>query len=209
MGVDIISMSWTFSVLGNHRETELIQVINDAHDAKILTFASASDQGFNRSSGSYPGKISGVFCIGAAKVSGVADDAASSESHFVFPGGSTAIKSPRITQVNSTVTSDVVFGSSFATAVASGLAALILCCVEMCPFRDKYRNELRQHKFMNAIFKSMASHSPKSSYIDVQSYFPPIFADKDVDEDRQDFEEAVAYIIRYVLEFLTHGRSSC
>ncbi|KAL1962372.1 hypothetical protein VTN77DRAFT_9785 [Rasamsonia byssochlamydoides] len=194
MGVDIISMSLTFSELDGQSEKELRGVIEDAHRANILTFASASHQGFNRSSGSYPGKIPGLFCIGAAKVSGVADDAALPESHFIFPGGSAVIKSPRRPQTSTVSNSEIVLGSSFATAVASGLAALILSCVEICNFGDRYRNELRQHRIMQAVFRDMARNSP--NYIEVERYFPARFADMDWEEAREDFLDMVEFIIR-------------
>ncbi|KAI9737165.1 MAG: hypothetical protein M1834_000758 [Cirrosporium novae-zelandiae] len=197
MRVDIISMSWTFSELDQNSEKNLRGEIEKAHNANILTFASASDQGFNHTSKSYPGNIPGVFCIGAAKTSGMADDAALRESHFVFPGGSAGLKSPRRTQTNAASNSDIVFGSSFATAVASGLAALILCCVEICGLGDEYRDLLQQHERMQDVFQGMAG-TPKPSYIEAEKYFPSRFADKTLEdeEDIEDFRRIVERIIR-------------
>jgi hypothetical protein len=61
---------------------------------------------------------------------------------------------------------------------------------------------------MKAVFRAMALNSPKSSYIEVGSYFPPSFADKNWVEHQEDFFKAVTYIIRYVmlLGFLSRSR---
>jgi len=128
--VHIISMSWTIHRTQDNDTgfKELTAAIKEAQDAKILMFGAASDQGFNSDRKPFPAKASGVICIGAAKWSGHVEEAAERDADYVFPGGTFMLPQ---TQSNRDEQPQQVSGSSFATALASGLTALILYCVEI------------------------------------------------------------------------------
>ncbi|OGM45281.1 hypothetical protein ABOM_006411 [Aspergillus bombycis] len=197
IGVDIISMSWTFPELKNIESRRLGEVIDEAHKKKILTLASVSDQGYNRPDMSFPGKIPGVFRIGAARDSGVPDDLAQGYE-FLFPGGSSVTNVRQREKDNTGANSKLAQGSSFATAVASGLAALILHCAELCDLGDENGDDLRQYQNMKDIFHVMALGSPQSSYIQAEKWFPTSFENKDwmmEDEDQDEFRRRITAII--------------
>ncbi|KAE8342481.1 peptidase S8/S53 domain-containing protein [Aspergillus arachidicola] len=137
--VYIISMSWTFSELHNSEARKLSEVIDEAHRSRVITLSALSDQGLNRPEIAFPGKVPGVFRIGAARSNGKADEF-SVGYDFIFPGGSSKVEAPKGTGRYDDPNPEMVMGSSFATAVASGLAALILHCVELCDLGDEYGN---------------------------------------------------------------------
>lgn len=137
--VHIISMSWTITPSSNEDETErkerkeLEQAIMDAAAAEILMFCSASDEGAKQND-TLPSKaMSGsIFKIGGADVNGnlyerVGDIAA---VDYTLPGHLVASEvPPDVTRSKVQYSS----GSSVATALAAGLAALILYCArESC-----------------------------------------------------------------------------
>ncbi|KNG85640.1 hypothetical protein ANOM_006031, partial [Aspergillus nomiae NRRL 13137] len=196
IGVDIISMSSTFPELRDTESRKLSEVIDEAHNNKILTFAPVTDQGFNRPDIPFPGKTPGVFRVGAARDSGVPDDL-SQGYEFLFPGGSSVTNVRQREEGSTGANSAVVLGSSFATAVASGLAALILHCAELCDLGDEYGDDLRQYQNMKDIFCIMASGSPQSSYIQAEKWFPASFENKDwmEDEDQDEFRRRITAII--------------
>ncbi|KAF5855466.1 hypothetical protein ETB97_009126 [Aspergillus alliaceus] len=194
--VDVISMSWTLSTIGDVEARKLRDVVEEAHDNGILTFASVSDQGLNQPEMSFPGKIPGVFRIGAARRSGVPDDF-SHGYEFLFPGGSSTAKALQNGAGDTGANSEITLGSSFATAVASGLAALILDCVELCDLGDEYRNDLHQYQNMKDIFRMMSTNSPGLSYIEAEKWFPASFENMDwmEDEDQEEFRKRVMAVI--------------
>ncbi|GAB1195668.1 hypothetical protein APSETT444_004930 [Aspergillus pseudonomiae] len=196
IGVDIISMNSTFPELRDTESRKLSEVIDEAHNNKILTFAPVTDQGFNRPDIPFPGKIPGVFRVGAARDSGVPDDL-SQGYEFLFPGGSSVTNVRQCEEGSTGANSEVILGSSFATAVASGLAALILHCAELCDLGDEYGDDLRQYQNMKDIFRVMASDSPQSSYIQAEKWFPASFENKDwmEDEDQDEFRRRITAII--------------
>jgi hypothetical protein len=197
MKVDIISMSWTIGQTEMNKSDfkKLEDTIKEANDAKILMFGAASDQGFNNTSISYPAKAPGVFCIGAARLSGQADEYGDKDSHFVFPGGGVGIKSLRH-PYGLDSNSDVVLGSSFATAVASGFAAIILHCIEICGLGE-HRDDLQNHDVMKDVFGGMTKDSGQSKYIPVQTYFNPELGSSDYDEALEELKKDMERIIRW------------
>lgn len=187
--------------------------IKDAREKKILMFGAASDQGYNESNPNsiYPVSAGGVFCIGAAKVSGQAEDAAERESHYVFPGRNISSAPRRMSKTNDLQASiELTSSSSFATALASGLAALILYCVEITEEErqqsQKYRNiepspinrkDLTTYDTMKSIFDSMVAVENKK-YIAVKTFFDAKFADRAWEDDGEErLVDSVAKIIRY------------
>ena len=205
-------MSWTIAKTPHNSKAieALEKAINEAKDANILMFGAASDQGLNASKDIYPVAAGSVFCIGAAKESEKPEDVSDKESHYVFPGrdiGGTSTAQGSAKPTDEQPTDEP--SSSIANALAAGLAALILHCVEITeprrmaarPWLGKIdRKQLTTYRTMNSIFKNMAGAGNK--YIPVQSYFDASIADKDWDDDGEDLlEEIVARIIRYAYCF--------
>ncbi|OJJ78086.1 hypothetical protein ASPBRDRAFT_202930 [Aspergillus brasiliensis CBS 101740] len=130
--VHILCISWT---IPRPKETQLQQAFIDAITRaiknNILVFCSGSDQG-QRADETYPlNCASGVFRIGAAKDSGeICDYVADQEKlDFAFPGHEVLIKNPAAFDEIKRFSSHT--GSSVATALASGFAALIMECVRI------------------------------------------------------------------------------
>jgi len=148
-------MSWTRTV--PNEQCPLQDALDKASKAGILLFGAASDQGHNIEPNTliYPAMHNKVFCIGAADMNGNLDQHVGSGADYVFPGGDSA----------------EVQGSSFATALAAGLAALILHCAEYENyFRDEsQRSALRQHTNMNKVFEAMLA--PQTKYLSIGKHF--------------------------------------
>jgi hypothetical protein len=197
--VHIISMSWTIEKTNkNARQIEdLDAAIKEAHKGRILMFGAASDQGFNSSNKPYPAKGTGVICIGAAKGSGHAEEVAEKDSDYLFPGGTLGIKLPR-QQPTEDERPQTVSGSSFATALATGLTSLILYCVDISKYgKEGHRESLQDYATMKLVFETMARVGGHPKYIGVERFFKATFADFEWELDgKKELDDAVEYIIR-------------
>lgn len=150
-------MSWTVKKRGS---SDLQEQITRASQKNILMFAAASDQGLNvHIDEVYPASDRNVFCIGPADDSGQGEPTALNEAQYFFPGADSTINDKGIQ----------IVGSSFATALASGMAALILDCVEIGGY-GQYRRKIRTYEQMNRILSSM-THG-RHPYILASKYFP-------------------------------------
>ena len=163
--------------------------IRKAHSKDILMFCSANDQGKFEDS-TYPHALNPnyTFKIGAAKATGsVPDFVNDKDLNFVFPGHE-VILSPPYEDV-----SDKLFegflphtGSSVATALASGLAALVLECVRLgyiSTLKDpKQRgrgaiqrvdmDKIRKREALEYAFSSVCMNRPaESRYVEVWGTF--------------------------------------
>lgn len=123
-------MSWSIQPPEDAREKHALEsAIAEAANADILMFCSASDKG-PKENATYPAKAtSKIFTIGAAKATGVADPWVGNTSNvsFIFPGTKVEVDgSP-----SGVTAPEEATGSSIATALAAGLAALILYCVQL------------------------------------------------------------------------------
>ncbi|KAB5545922.1 hypothetical protein GE09DRAFT_1132964 [Coniochaeta sp. 2T2.1] len=132
-GVDIISMSWTIERTDLNKDdiVELERAIEEAAAKNILMFCAATDQGAYRDR-TYPA-ASGtkkLFKIGAAEASGAAYKWVGDQSavDFIMPGHQVVLE--RHDDRNVTKFTPLT-GSSVATALASGLAAIVLYCVQL------------------------------------------------------------------------------
>jgi Subtilase family len=178
MNVHIISMSWT--IPGSH--SCLDQAVDKANRANIIMFGSASDQGAHITEKPYMAKCSkhGVICIGGARETSYGDDRTKPEADFFFPGETQGIPQP-LPYMKSSFSSK--FGSSVATALASGLTALIMHLVELSEdSRVNYRMRLQDHENIRAIFKGMiASTQPINlrgdCVIPVTKFFNPTWGE--------------------------------
>ena len=185
-------MSWTIT---SKYEQILRPVIQEADRKNILMFGAASDQGYNAASKVYPAEYEQVFCIGAAKSTGRADSAAELQAKYVFPGGEWS--DIKAAQGASDGSLDHAWGSSFATALASGLAALILDCAELTGYGKLHRQAIRTRENMDAIFAGMVREK-ESKYIPVTQHFTAEVAAGSWDtEGKQKFKKAIKNILRY------------
>lgn len=133
--VDIISMSWTVKQVEDNdiSISQLGEAIKLALDAGILLFCAAADTGAITEvefPWSYDQRR--IFRIGAATADGrIWGPAGSPEKiDFILPGHNVVLRNPH---PEGTLPSDFkeLTGSSIATALAAGLAALILHCVRL------------------------------------------------------------------------------
>ncbi|CCX13226.1 Similar to Major intracellular serine protease; acc. no. P11018 [Pyronema omphalodes CBS 100304] len=171
MEVHIISMSWTIP----HQErpdpegkpnifTELEAAIKDAHRKGILMFCSSRDQEYesmHELEQLYPQKCKdAVICIDAAQDSGQRDQWACSDGQFFFPGNASRSRTIQDMQRKSKDTTNLE-GSSVATAVAAGFAALILHCAEILLVKqpkvpdDKKLQNVEEHPEADAIRQAL------------------------------------------------------
>jgi hypothetical protein len=130
--VHIISMSWTIKRTDRNKDDilELENAIDRAAHAGILMFCSASDQGAT-SDDSFPAsaRTKHIFKIGAAEASGVPSKVVNlNDVDFIFPGHNVVKKS---SYRESEEPLRPLSGSSVATAIAAGFAALVLYCVQL------------------------------------------------------------------------------
>ncbi|KAH0562507.1 hypothetical protein GP486_002799 [Trichoglossum hirsutum] len=144
--VHIISMSWTVELTDHNAADihELELAIEAAAKAGILMFCAANDQGIARDH-SFPVACGGtkhIFKIGAAEASGavwkwVGDPG---DVDFIFPGHNVVKERPNDAPLEKCAT---LTGSSVATAIAAGLAALVLHCVQLGALNTQVLNQQR------------------------------------------------------------------
>ena len=168
-GVDIISMSWTIERTDRNKADidALQQAVELAARANILMFCAATDQGAYRDR-TYPA-ASGtkkIFKIGAAEASGAAHKWLGDQSavDFIMPGHQVVVERHDDRNVAKFTP---LTGSSVATALASGLAAVILYCVQLGGIVKADGNQkaealvsqryadLRQHDRMKQAFQAI------------------------------------------------------
>lgn len=141
-GVNIISMSWTLSADQQSQDAkDLDAAIRKANEAKILMFCSSSDGGqFNDVT--YPSVVNRhwFFRVGAADSAGNPFSWAGPVDKLDYilpgvdvvkrlPGQARAAAGTRVRQKLDEMKTET--GSSVATALAAGLAALLLTCAKM------------------------------------------------------------------------------
>ncbi|KAH7310654.1 hypothetical protein B0I35DRAFT_357913 [Stachybotrys elegans] len=129
----IISMSWTIPEPpeGSEEKKLLDSVLERACSQKVLMFCSSSDQ--ISATKHYPSayKRQRFFLIGAAHDDGTAFGHAGKDNDFIFPGvnvNTSGGSSLAINLADKTSSTKESTGSSIATALAAGLAALITYC---------------------------------------------------------------------------------
>ncbi|KAK7422549.1 hypothetical protein QQX98_001572 [Neonectria punicea] len=209
LGVNIISMSWTVkqkatSVTGSTRSDDgtgkstmetaaigmLQEAIDVAADAKILMFCSASDDIQAGAMDTYPfrQRPGYIFRIGAALALGQRDPHSEDKDkiEYFFPGNQVAEAwNPR-----SAGTVKYHDGSSVGTALAAGLASLIMYCAAIArqhyadsksslsnPY-EKLVDALQDRENMKRAFDNIESpHWTDKKYLPVWDVFGPI-ADK-------------------------------
>ncbi|KGO44383.1 Peptidase S8/S53, subtilisin/kexin/sedolisin [Penicillium expansum] len=167
--VHIISMSWTIAVPSTSSASltadfqELERAIKEAEKQGILMFCSASDKGAHQGD-TYPSKpIKSIFTIGAATAAGRRDAIVGdmTKVDYILPG--TLVEGEEIPD---SVVKNVKYftGSSVATALAVGLAALILYCAQIRMMRAK--EEKGQYKLESGHFDQLKKHDKMKQAFD-------------------------------------------
>ncbi|KAI1474288.1 subtilisin-like protein [Daldinia eschscholtzii] len=195
MQVHIISMSWKIDPPADEKtRSELESAIGEAAKKKILLFCAASDGGAKEDQ-SYPwiAARDKIFRIGGAHASGRTDDEVGSTSqiNFTFPGNDVVLEGVGPKQVVKYRT-----GSSVATALAAGLAGLILYCVQIRILRaskedtELYKSYFRQlldHDQMVKVFRRSIGVTEESNYKYIavwDTFEKPIKQSKERDPER-------------------------
>ncbi|KAK5989096.1 Subtilisin DY-like protein [Cladobotryum mycophilum] len=178
-GADIISMSWTFNHDANGAD-EFKKAIELAAQQNVLLFSSLREtENAVVVEKIYPVSLPLVFKIGSATRTGNQAQSYSGDSNsadFILPGREVLVR-------NGTETAEAQ-GSSIATALASGLAALIIFCADLVntiyPNEKTWeREKLRQQPNMKYAFVNMSRQSNDTKYPEVQKYFT--ISDEDLD----------------------------
>ncbi|KAH6851063.1 hypothetical protein B0I37DRAFT_373102 [Chaetomium sp. MPI-CAGE-AT-0009] len=155
--VNILSMSFTINQPSDQATIQsLVEAINKAVEKGILIFCSVSDQG-PHDSGAFPAHCnrSNSFLIGTATVAGRAWKwNGANEVDYILPGTDLEIKIGD-DLFDSRLKNLCESGSSLATALASGLAALILDCVVLKDVDEFERMQDRAHQKMKMAFDSI------------------------------------------------------
>ncbi|KAH6983625.1 peptidase S8/S53 domain-containing protein, partial [Ilyonectria sp. MPI-CAGE-AT-0026] len=155
--VHIISMSWTISQPSDAGTIQnLVKAINEAVERGILIFCSVSNQG-PHDGGMYPASCnrSNSFLIGTATISGQAWRwNGANEVDYILPGTDLEV---RIGDelFDSRLQNLCESGSELATALASGLAALIMDCVALNDAAELERMRDRAHMKVKMAFDSI------------------------------------------------------
>ncbi|KAG5772698.1 hypothetical protein H9Q72_001198 [Fusarium xylarioides] len=186
-GVHIISMSWTVPDLADTCQA-LSAAVKRAADSDIIMFASVSDRGAHGDKvESFMGKQKEtVICIGGAREAGYVDPSSQPDAKFVFPGECKGIELPLDIDTQKKADTDE-FGSSIATALASGFTALLMTLVEMCATQhdfngitvEKLRERMQKTNNIKIIFRHLLQDlhrdiplpHPERQVIPVQKYF--------------------------------------
>ncbi|KAF7930842.1 hypothetical protein BELL_0266g00130 [Botrytis elliptica] len=177
--VHIISMSWTIPPPDDSTTRDLLRTaIAEALRENILMFCSASDGGpVEDKSFPWTAAKGNIFRIGAATDNGVASSDVGNPTNlsFTFPGVNVERKN-----VDKKV--EYQTGSSVATALATGLAALVLYCVQVKLLRTEDRDKgrvrqsfkrLKEYDGMLKAFQDNIGTTPESNnkYLKVWTVF--------------------------------------
>lgn len=173
-------MSWTIEKR-NKDIPELEKAVNAAVAANILLFCATDDQGNTRGEETYPAQINKnkTFRIGAATASGDKGDQVRLGSvDYLFPGDKRLVPLLR----EQLTDDEPRIASSLATALASGLAGLVLYCAALADKKDldaKHFEYFRNHEGMTAAFKAIGE---KHGYLQVWKVFEDYLSKYEADE---------------------------
>ncbi|KAL7805226.1 hypothetical protein V8C44DRAFT_341207 [Trichoderma aethiopicum] len=152
--VNVISMSWSLVSSSSNKDgiAELKTQIEEAAKAKILIYCAAADKGpFAEKGTIFPHSRStpGVRIIGSAKEAGGESQFIDpTQVHYLFPG-------ENIPDLGDTK------GSSVATALAAGFAALILWCFKHKNESNDTVERISNLNGMDNIFNKLTQHPSK------------------------------------------------
>ncbi|KAF5484086.1 Major intracellular serine protease [Colletotrichum fructicola] len=217
----IISMSWTIpKPVEASKKRFLDGILRKACQRNVLLFCSPPDSVTKNTEGQYPWAYEpeSIFLIGAAHSDGTPYNRAGKKVNFIFPGvnvnlGNGSNQRSRLTK--GTTLNKEATGSSIATALAAGLAALIMCCFKTSAIhliaesiqQDKsyssssarvspdHVEKMSRHETMEAAFTRIGN-TGTNKFVQVWKMLPPgnAFFDEDSTEDEK---------MRCVIDFCT------
>jgi hypothetical protein len=192
--VHIISMSWTIQETPENGDDirRLDKALRTAYDNNIIMFCSASDRGAHPDL-DYPARfnVKNIFRIGAATADGrvwpMAGDPINMD--FILPGHNVFDRRGSYLDSNLLENFQPRTGSSVATALAAGLAALVMHCARVAAIHTKNQGwadsttaragvslerylKLRSHEAMRAALKGIGtSDEGQHKFIEVWNKF--------------------------------------
>ncbi|OJJ01280.1 hypothetical protein ASPVEDRAFT_82804 [Aspergillus versicolor CBS 583.65] len=181
--VHVISMSWTVEPPKGKTKTEFDKVLAMAEEKNILMFCSSPDEG-NFASDHYPTAWGPdkLFRIGASQADGHAYGLVQwNNVDYIFPGVDVVRANNRHIRFRGLDDDKSCTGSSVSTALASGLAALILWLAiigakysldagQMDVLNSRDVSRLRDVKAMKQAFKNLgAGQSPHGKFVEIWS----------------------------------------
>ncbi|OGM40072.1 hypothetical protein ABOM_011269 [Aspergillus bombycis] len=171
-------MSWTIERDSNNSGDidKLKKALKIASDKGILLFCSTPDKDQdNQSDTHFPIQCDHSikkFRAGAATQDGSLWKKASNPADFILPGGNIGIRKGDPDLRGSNVLKP---GSSIATALAAGLAALIIYCVRLGRVTVREFQRIQEHEYMKEAFEHIGRSGGKSDgnyvRIGVESFF--------------------------------------
>ncbi|KAE8361736.1 peptidase S8/S53 domain-containing protein [Aspergillus caelatus] len=154
--VDIITMPFGF----RYRSEAIAEAVQIATNKRVLLFGAASNLGSIEKQPAFPARFNQVFCINSADGLGVTSrftpSARVSDDNFTLLGE--AVESAWPTQLRQGQRQRKS-GTSIATAIAAGIAALVLELAVQRPPQISYSRELWTYPGMRAIFYLMSQDS--------------------------------------------------
>lgn len=167
--VDIISMSFGWESV----KPEVDAQIDLARQKGILLFAAASnDSDFTPEHGMYPASNQTVYCIYSCRGSGLKSEfnprSSKDKISFMFPGEDVTILGARHKPIEGI---GRLNGTSFATPVAAGTAAMVLDLARL-ELKDSVEVEWRLKKYegMSDIFQAMSGNVRDEGYYHVRPW---------------------------------------
>ncbi|RYP40703.1 hypothetical protein DL768_010602 [Monosporascus sp. mg162] len=177
--VDIISMSWSINS-NNDSYRDLDKALLGAVNGGIVMFCSSIDEGPTAPDNTYPGKEQNCIKIGAATGNGARLSWVSeTKSDYLLPGESIQHSSQTKLWGN---TQSGLFGSSVATAIASGLAGVLIYCDRLLHVaqRGAYtsaspngaQEPLKSSSSMRNAFKNLAKATESNKFVQIWEHLP-------------------------------------
>ncbi|KZL84161.1 intracellular serine protease [Colletotrichum incanum] len=223
----IISMSWTLPVPPEESEEKrlLDSVLGKACSKNVLMFCSSPDQ--ISATSHYPSAFrrSRFFLIGAAHDDGSAYGHAGKDNDFIFPGvnvntsGGTSLPAYLADKTSSSKEST---GSSIATALAAGLAAIITYCFkasalgivtarmqqgegqvavpELAPVDPRDVDKIAQHHILKTAFNRLGK-TENGQFIEVWKRFQPA---SQILEGENNYEDKLSCVTKLCTNLIEH-----
>jgi len=199
-------MSWSLEGSGLKPETitNLDTAIQEAKQKNILMFASASDQGeADRNKDIYPASCDSVITIGSCTSDGgdPSTGVRLDQVAYLIPGE----------EIRVTDDQDLISGSSVSAALASGLAALVLHCIDIYlpPYLETpetQRQKSDDYRRVRRAFKLMAQ---SGKYLNAPLFFKPGFGKMGWEDTgagsihkmtgKEEFQNSIKRLLEYVL----------